>query len=192
MKKTLLAATLVMASGSALAIDGQIDFYGRVDPGTCETHIVNKDGTSVSGDGEVRLATAQITDITATRVTDQVGARDTSFTISAKCDGANLLKMTMSSPTYAATDGTLKNNTNITVNGEAAAGNVNIAVHEVKDTGGYDLVEMNNASDVVSRTAVAGGYTNFNFKASYVRAEASAAVTSGHVTTNALYTVAYE
>ena len=37
MKKTLLAAALVMVSGSALAVDGgHIDFNGLVQSGTCK------------------------------------------------------------------------------------------------------------------------------------------------------------
>ncbi|MCV5604645.1 fimbrial protein, partial [Escherichia coli] len=41
MKKTLLAAALVMVSGSALAVDGgHIDFNGLVQSGTCKVGVV--------------------------------------------------------------------------------------------------------------------------------------------------------
>ena len=42
MKKTLLAAALVMVSGSALAVDGgHIDFNGLVQSGTCKVGVVD-------------------------------------------------------------------------------------------------------------------------------------------------------
>ncbi|ECF4923578.1 TPA: fimbrial protein [Salmonella enterica subsp. enterica serovar Vietnam] len=192
MKKTLLATVLVMVSGSALAIDGQIDFYGRVAPGTCETHIVNKNGTSIIGDGEVRLQTAQIADITSAVQANTVGAKAEDFAITANCQGASKsLELTMSSPAYAANDGTLKNNTNVTVGGSAAATNVNIAVHDVT-SGTPALVKMNDASDAHILDLSGASEGTYYFKASYVRADGSKDVTDGHVTTNALYTITYK
>ncbi|EAW8148273.1 fimbrial protein [Salmonella enterica] len=192
MKKTLLAAALVMVSGSALAIDGQIDFYGRVAPGTCETHIVNKNGSSIIGDGEVRLQTAQIADITSAVQAQTPGAKAEDFAITADCQGAiKSLALTMSSPAYAANDGTLKNNTNVTVGGSTAAKNVNIAVHDVT-SGTPTLVKMNDASDAHILTLSGTSEGTYYFKASYVRADGSQDVTDGHVTTNALYTINYE
>ncbi|EDH5628926.1 fimbrial protein [Salmonella enterica subsp. enterica serovar Claibornei] len=192
MKKTLLAAALVMVSGSALAIDGQIDFYGRVAPGTCETHIVNKNGSSIIGDGEVRLQTAQIADITSAVQAQTPGAKAEDFAITADCQGAiKSLALTMSSPAYAANDGTLKNNTNVTVGGSAAATNVNIAVHDVT-SGTPTLVKMNDASDAHILTLSGTSEGTYYFKASYVRADGSQDVTDGHVTTNALYTITYQ
>ncbi|EEJ7566233.1 fimbrial protein [Salmonella enterica] len=192
MKKTLLAAALVMVSGSALAIDGQIDFYGRVAPGTCETHIVNKSGSSIIGDGEVRLQTAQIADITSAVQAQTPGAKAEDFAITADCQGAiKSLALTMSSPAYAANDGTLKNNTNVTVGGSTAAKNVNIAVHDVT-SGTPTLVKMNDASDAHILTLSGTSEGTYYFKASYVRADGSQDVTDGHVTTNALYTINYE
>ncbi|EPE1340037.1 fimbrial protein [Salmonella enterica] len=192
MKKTLLAAVLVMVSGSALAIDGQIDFYGRVAPGTCETHIVNKNGSSIIGDGEVRLQTAQIADITSAVQAQTPGAKAEDFAITADCQGAiKSLALTMSSPAYAANDGTLKNNTNVTVGGSTAAKNVNIAVHDVT-SGTPTLVKMNDASDAHILTLSGTSEGTYYFKASYVRADGSQDVTDGHVTTNALYTINYD
>ncbi|EAA7605646.1 fimbrial protein [Salmonella enterica subsp. enterica] len=192
MKKTLLAAALVMVSGSALAIDGQIDFYGRVAPGTCETHIVNKNGSSIIGDGEVRLQTAQIADITSAVQAQTPGAKAEDFAITADCQGAiKSLALTMSSPAYAANDGTLKNNTNVTVGGSTAAKNVNIAVHDVT-SGTPTLVKMNDASDAHILTLSGTSEGTYYFKASYVRADGSQDVTDGHVTTNALYTINYD
>ena len=54
MKKALLAAALVMASGSALAVDGgHIDFNGMVQSGTCKVGVVDTGMHSVTTDGVV-------------------------------------------------------------------------------------------------------------------------------------------
>ncbi|EPB9255200.1 fimbrial protein, partial [Escherichia coli] len=51
---------------------------------------------------------------------------------------------------------------------------------------------MNNSSEVQELTLDAEGKGQYVFNASYVKAPNSPAVTAGHVTTNALYTVAYK
>lgn len=53
-------------------------------------------------------------------------------------------------------------------------------------------VHMNNSSEVQELTLDAEGKGQYVFNASYVKAPNSPAVTAGHVTTNALYTVAYK
>ena len=66
MKKTLLAAALVMASGSALAVDGgHIDFNGMVQSGTCKVGVVDTGMHSVTTDGVVTLDTANVTDMSS-------------------------------------------------------------------------------------------------------------------------------
>ncbi|MCP6490933.1 fimbrial protein, partial [Klebsiella pneumoniae] len=56
MKKTLLAAALVMVSGSALAVDGgHIDFNGLVQSGTCKVGVVDAGMHGITTDGVVTL-----------------------------------------------------------------------------------------------------------------------------------------
>ena len=101
----------------------------------------------------------------------------------------------MGSASYANTSGTLNNNMNITVNGIQPAQNVNIAVHNMKNKAGaaeIKQVHMNNSSEVQELTLDAEGKGQYVFNASYVKAPNSQAVTAGHVTTNALYTIAYK
>lgn len=63
MKKTLLAAALVMVSGSALAVDGgHIDFNGLVQSGTCKVGVVDVGMHGITTDGVVTLDTANVTD----------------------------------------------------------------------------------------------------------------------------------
>ncbi|MDC6992755.1 fimbrial protein, partial [Escherichia coli] len=63
MKKTLLAAALVMVSGSALAVDGgHIDFNGLVQSGTCKVGVVDAGMHGITTDGVVTLDTANVTD----------------------------------------------------------------------------------------------------------------------------------
>lgn len=61
MKKTLLAAALVMVSGSALAVDGgHIDFNGLVQSGTCKVGVVDAGMHGITTDGVVTLDTAKL------------------------------------------------------------------------------------------------------------------------------------
>ncbi|RZM90718.1 MULTISPECIES: fimbrial protein [unclassified Escherichia] len=197
MKKALLAAALVMASGSALAVDGgHIDFNGMVQSGTCKVGVVDTGMHSVSTDGVVTLDTANVTDTFAEVSAAAVGLLPKEFMISVDCvPGKTTAKLTMGSASYANTSGTLNNNTNITINGIAPAQNVNIAIHNMKNKAGaaeIKQVHMNNSSEVQELTLDAQGDGQYVFNASYVKAPNSQAVTEGHVTTNALYTIAYE
>lgn len=198
MKKALLAAALVMASGSALAVDGgHIDFNGMVQSGTCKVGVVDTGMHSVTTDGVVTLDTANVTDTFAEVSATAVGLLPKEFMISVECDpGARKnAELTMGSASYANTSGTLNNNMNITVNGIEPAQNVNIAVHNMKNKAGaaeIKQVHMNNSSEVQELTLDAEGKGQYVFNASYVKAPNSPAVTAGHVTTNALYTVAYK
>lgn len=116
--------------------------------------------------------------------------------ISVDCEpGKTTAQLTMGSASYANTSGTLNNNTNITINGIQPAQNVNIAVHNMKNKAGaaeIKQVHMNNSSEIQELTLDAQGNGQYVFNASYVKAPNSQAVTAGHVTTNALYTITYQ
>ncbi|MGO0300198.1 fimbrial protein, partial [Escherichia coli] len=87
MKKALLAAALVMASGSALAVDGgHIDFNGMVQSGTCKVGVVDTGMHSVTTDGVVTLDTANVTDTFAEVSATAVGLLPKEFMISVECD----------------------------------------------------------------------------------------------------------
>ncbi|EFB5457473.1 fimbrial protein, partial [Escherichia coli] len=127
MKKTLLAAALVMVSGSALAVDGgHIDFNGLVQSGTCKVGVVDAGMHGITTDGVVTLDTANVTDNFAEVNATAVGLLPKEFMISVNCEpGKTEASLTMGSASYANTSGTLNNNMNITVNGIQPAENVN-------------------------------------------------------------------
>ncbi|ENB5756482.1 fimbrial protein [Escherichia albertii] len=196
MKKTLLAATLILSSGSALAVDGgHIDFNGMVQSGTCKVGVVDTGMHGISTDGVVTLDTANVTDNFTEVSTTAVGLLPKEFMIAVDCvSGKTTAALTMGSASYANTSGTLNNNTNITINGIQPAKNVNIAVHNMKNKSGaaeIKQIHMNNSSEVQELTLDADGNGQYVFNASYVKAPNSPAVTEGHVTTNALYTITY-
>lgn len=197
MKKALLAAALVMASGSALAVDGgHIDFNGMVQSGTCKVGVVDTGMHSVTTDGVVTLDTANVSDTFNEVSAAAVGLLPKEFMISVDCEaGKTTAQLTMGSASYANASGTLNNNTNITINGIQPAQNVNIAVHNMKNKAGaaeIKQVHMNNSSEIQELTLDAQGDGQYVFNASYVKAPNSPAVTAGHVTTNALYTISYQ
>ncbi|EBU9824060.1 pilus assembly protein [Salmonella enterica subsp. enterica serovar Adelaide] len=208
MKKTLSLAVMVMAmgAGSAMAADvpvaaGQITFNGQVDPATCIAKVVDGGKTSIGSDGTVTLKTVTLADMKAAATVAQntTGLNPKDFSITVDCTGADAdlknVALYMSSADFANSDGTLANNTNITLgSGIKMANGVSIAVHEVEAAGGLTLVNMVNHSDkhelALDDTTRAGTY---NLRASYVMAPSvtSDAVTSGAVTTNSIYSIVY-
>ncbi|EAN9049149.1 TPA: fimbrial protein [Salmonella enterica subsp. enterica serovar Anfo] len=208
MKKTLSLAVMVMAmgAGSAMAADvpvaaGQITFNGQVDPATCIAKVVDGGKTSIGSDGTVTLKTVTLADMKAAATVAQntTGLNPKDFSITVDCTGADAdlknVALYMSSADFANSDGTLANNTNITLgSGIKMANGVSIAVLEVEAAGGLTLVNMVNHSDkhelALDDTTRAGTY---NLRASYVMAPGvtSDAVTSGAVTTNSIYSIVY-
>lgn len=208
MKKTLSLAVMVMAmgAGSAMAADvpvaaGQITFNGQADPATCIAKVVDGGKTSIGSDGTVTLKTVTLADMKAAATVAQntTGLNPKDFSITVDCTGADAdlknVALYMSSADFANSDGTLANNTNITLgSGIKMANGVSIAVHEVEAAGGLTLVNMVNHSDkhelALDDTTRAGTY---NLRASYVMAPGvtSDAVTSGAVTTNSIYSIVY-
>ncbi|EAY6235594.1 fimbrial protein, partial [Salmonella enterica subsp. enterica serovar Anatum] len=206
--KTLSLAVMVMAmgAGSAMAADvpvaaGQITFNGQVDPATCIAKVVDGGKTSIGSDGTVTLKTVTLADMKAAATVAQntTGLNPKDFSITVDCTGADAdlknVALYMSSADFANSDGTLANNTNITLgSGIKMANGVSIAVHEVEAAGGLTLVNMVNHSDkhelALDDTTRAGTY---NLRASYVMAPGvtSDAVTSGAVTTNSIYSIVY-
>ncbi|EAT4059277.1 pilus assembly protein, partial [Salmonella enterica] len=205
---TLSLAVMVMAmgAGSAMAADvpvaaGQITFNGQVDPATCIAKVVDGGKTSIGSDGTVTLKTVTLADMKAAATVAQntTGLNPKDFSITVDCTGADAdlknVALYMSSADFANSDGTLANNTNITLgSGIKMANGVSIAVHEVEAAGGLTLVNMVNHSDkhelALDDTTRAGTY---NLRASYVMAPGvtSDAVTSGAVTTNSIYSIVY-
>ncbi|EFB5169055.1 fimbrial protein [Escherichia coli] len=197
MKKTLLAAAMIFASSSVMAADGgQIDFNGLVQSGTCKVGVADGGKQSITSDGVVTLNTANVTDTFPEVSETSVGLLPKEFKISVDCAPASNgnASLTMSSISFANTSGTLNNNMNVTVNGLSPAENVNIAVHNMTNQDGapeIKQVHMNDASNVQSLKLDAQGDGQYLFNASYVKAPSSSAVTAGHVTTNAMYTIIY-
>ncbi|EBK7106141.1 pilus assembly protein, partial [Salmonella enterica] len=195
-----------MGAGSAMAADvpvaaGQITFNGQVDPATCIAKVVDGGKTSIGSDGTVTLKTVTLADMKAAATVAQntTGLNPKDFSITVDCTGADAdlknVALYMSSADFANSDGTLANNTNITLgSGIKMANGVSIAVHEVEAAGGLTLVNMVNHSDkhelALDDTTRAGTY---NLRASYVMAPGvtSDAVTSGAVTTNSIYSIVY-
>ncbi|EAW5290944.1 pilus assembly protein, partial [Salmonella enterica] len=196
---------MAMGAGSAMAADpvaaGQITFNGQVDPATCIAKVVDGGKTSIGSDGTVTLKTVTLADMKAAATVAQntTGLNPKDFSITVDCTGADAdlknVALYMSSADFANSDGTLANNTNITLgSGIKMANGVSIAVHEVEAAGGLTLVNMVNHSDkhelALDDTTRAGTY---NLRASYVMAPGvtSDAVTSGAVTTNSIYSIVY-
>ncbi|EAR3392787.1 pilus assembly protein, partial [Salmonella enterica] len=202
----LAVMVMAMGAGSAMAADvpvaaGQITFNGQVDPATCIAKVVDGGKTSIGSDGTVTLKTVTLADMKAAATVAQntTGLNPKDFSITVDCTGADAdlknVALYMSSADFANSDGTLANNTNITLgSGIKMANGVSIAVHEVEAAGGLTLVNMVNHSDkhelALDDTTRAGTY---NLRASYVMAPGvtSDAVTSGAVTTNSIYSIVY-
>ncbi|HGB8254237.1 TPA: fimbrial protein, partial [Salmonella enterica subsp. enterica serovar Enteritidis] len=202
----VMVMVMAMGAGSAMAADvpvaaGQITFNGQVDPATCIAKVVDGGKTSIGSDGTVTLKTVTLADMKAAATVAQntTGLNPKDFSITVDCTGADAdlknVALYMSSADFANSDGTLANNTNITLgSGIKMANGVSIAVHEVEAAGGLTLVNMVNHSDkhelALDDTTRAGTY---NLRASYVMAPGvtSDAVTSGAVTTNSIYSIVY-
>ncbi|EGT0661141.1 fimbrial protein [Citrobacter werkmanii] len=194
MKKAILAAAMVMAMGStsAMAVEGgQIEFHGLVSATTCSKVVSSSRGNQAT-DGDVYLTTAAPGDITKGVEANAFGALPAPFSIILDCSGSVDVNDTMKASlvmdsSFANTTGTLDNDTALNVSGEAGAENVNIAIHDA-DTN--TQVKVDGAE--VHEAAFTNKVATYNFMASYVRADASKEVTTGHVTTNAMYTFTYQ
>ncbi|TMU80313.1 fimbrial protein, partial [Bacillus sp. BHET2] len=69
---------------------------------------------------------------------------------------------------------------------------VNIALHNIEGST-IKQVQVNNPGDVYSKTLDSTSKSaTYDFKASYVRADASKAATAGYVKTNSAYTITYQ
>jgi type 1 fimbria pilin len=199
MKKVLLATAMTMAlgiaSGSALAADiegGQINFHGLVSASTCETTITSSHGSQTT-DADVYLATVAPGDIKGEVSTSEAGAAQEPFSIVVDCTGATgvaegtPLNLVMAS-TFANTKGTLNNDEDTTVNGVAAATNVDIAIHNADNNNAQVPVDGATAQ---TTTFGADSKATYNFIASYVKSVGTEDVVPGVVTTNAMYTISY-
>lgn len=198
MKKVLLATAVVMAMGSTSAMateGGRINFEGLVSAETCQKVVTSSVGSSET-DGTVTLNTAHVSDITAEVADTTAGAKAEDFSIKLDCSeaGAGLEKASLTlSSSFSNTKGTLDNDETLSRNGEAAAKAVDIAVHRVADdTNALSLVKINDPANTMDQEFI-NNVATYNFKASYVKSsDAGAEVTTGPVTTNAVYTFSYQ
>lgn len=198
MKKVLLATAVVMAMGSTSAMateGGRINFEGLVSAETCQKVVTSSVGSSET-DGTVTLDTAHVSDITAEVADTTAGAKAEAFSIAIDCTDAGTspakASLTLSS-SFSNTKGTLDNDETLSRNGEAAAKAVDIAIHRVADdTNALSLVKINDPANTMDQEFT-NNVATYNFKASYVKSsDAGAEVTTGPVTTNAIYTFSYQ
>lgn len=198
MKKVLLATAVVMAMGSTSAMateGGRINFEGLVSAETCQKVVTSSVGSSET-DGTVTLNTAHVSDITAEVADTTAGAKAEDFSIAIDCTDAGTspakASLTLSS-SFSNTKGTLDNDETLSRNGEAAAKAVDIAIHRVADdTNALSLVKINDPANTMDQEFT-NNVATYNFKASYVKSsDAGAEVTTGPVTTNAIYTFSYQ
>lgn len=194
MKKAILAAAMVMAMGSTSAMaaeGGQIEFHGLVSATTCSKVVASSRGNQAT-DGDVYLSTATPGDITKGVEANAYGALPAPFSIILDCSASADITDTMKASlvmdsSFANTTGTLDNDIAMSVAGVTGAENVNIAIHD-SDTKTQVKVDGAEIHEAAFKNKVA----TYNFMASYVRADASKEVTTGHVTTNAMYTFTYQ
>ena len=166
---------LAMVAGTASAgLDGgQLNISGLVVDNTCET--------------------ATVAEISAGVLNDTVGAKAKPFSITVDCSNANpnpgsTAKMTFGSVFFGNSKGTLNNDMSINTPSDG----VNIALHNI-DGSTIKQVQINNPGDIYTKTLDATTKSaTYDFKASYVRAEASQAPTAGYVKTNTAYTITYQ
>ncbi|ECU9839662.1 fimbrial protein [Salmonella enterica] len=195
MKKVLLATAIVMAMGSTSAMateGGRINFEGLVSAETCQKVVSSAAGDSAT-DGTVTLKTAHVSDITAEVSDTAAGAKAEDFSIAIDCSEAGASPAKASLTLSSSFKGTLDNDETLSRAGEAAAKAVDIAVHRVADdTNALSLVKINDPANTMDENFT-NNIATFNFKASYVKSsDAGAEVTTGPVTTNAIYTFTYE
>ncbi|EOZ1275429.1 fimbrial protein [Escherichia coli] len=183
---------LAMAAGTAFAANdmdgGQLNISGLVVDNTCEARV---DGGNK--DGLILLQTATVAEITDGVLDTTVGAKAKPFSITINCSKANpapgtTAKMTFGSVFFSNSKGTLNNDMSI----NNPSDGVNIALHNIEGST-IKQVQVNNPGDVYSKTLDATSKTaTYDFKASYVRADASKAATAGYVKTNSAYTITYQ
>ena len=171
---------LAMAAGTAFAANdmdgGQLNISGLVVDNTCEARV---DGGNK--DGLILLQTATVAEITDGVLDTTVGAKAKPFSITIDCSKANpapgtTAKMTFGSVFFGNSKGTLNNDMSINTPSD-----------------GVNIAQVNNPGDVYSKTLDSTSKSaTYDFKASYVRADASKAATAGYVKTNSAYTITYQ
>ena len=133
------------------------------------------------------------TEITYGVLDTTVGAKAKPFSITIDCSKANpapgtTAKMTFGSVFFGNSKGTLNNDMSINTPSDG----VNIALHNIEGST-IKQVQVNNPGDVYSKTLDSTSKSaTYDFKASYVRADASKAATAGYVKTNSAYTITYQ
>ncbi|HAJ0090496.1 TPA: fimbrial protein [Escherichia coli] len=179
---------MVAGSASADMDGGQLNISGLVVDNTCETRV---DGGNK--DGLILLQTATVGEISEGVLDTTVGAKAKPFSITVDCSKANpapgsTAKMTFGSVFFGNSKGTLNNDMSINTPSDG----VNIALHNIEGST-IKQVKINNPGDIYSKALDATSKSaTYDFKASYVRADASLAATAGYVKTNTAYTVTYQ
>ncbi|MCZ8699748.1 fimbrial protein [Escherichia albertii] len=187
LKKSAIAAALVMFTTSAFALDGgQLDFAGLVSDNTCDLHV-----NGGAQDGQINLQTATTQEINDQGVVQaaSLGVKPEAFSITIDCSTQpkSSADLSMGSVFFSNSQGTLNND--LSVN-QAATGGA-IAIHYLIDATTYEQVKINDSTDV-KHLAFTNGKAIYNFKASYVKQTASIDATAGYVKTNAAYTITYQ
>lgn len=183
-----LMLAMVAGSASADMDGGQLNISGLVVDNTCETRV---DGGNK--DGLILLQTATVAEISEGVLDTTVGAKAKPFSITVDCSKANpapgsTAKMTFGSVFFVNSKGTLNNDMSINTPSDG----VNIALHNIEGST-IKQVKINNPGDIYSKALDATSKSaTYDFKASYVRADASLAATAGYVKTNTAYTVTYQ
>lgn len=190
LKKSAIAAALVMFTSSAFALDGgQLDFAGLVSDNTCALHV-----NGGAQDGQIGLETATSAEVTTAGMVKpaEVGAKPKDFSITVDCSaGTPPAKafLNMGSVFFSNSQGTLNNDVSV----NQAASGVAIAVHYIPDIsapGTIEQMKINDGSDTKEQL-FSSGKAIFNFRASYVKQADAVPVTAGYVKTNAAYTITY-
>ena len=185
LKKSAIAAALVMFTTSAFALDGgQLDFAGLVSDNTCALHV-----NGGAQDGQITLQTATTAEVNTKGVVRaaEPGAKPEAFSITVDCSAdpqGTSANLSMGSVFFSNSQGTLNNDLSIS---QAATG-VAIAIHYLPDATTYQQMRVNDSTDV-KNAPYTNGKAIFNFKASYVKQAATIDATAGYVKTNAAYTV---
>ncbi|EHJ4099273.1 fimbrial protein [Escherichia fergusonii] len=183
-----LMLAMVAGSASADMDGGQLNISGLVVDNTCETRV---DGGNK--DGLILLQTATVGEISEGVLDTTVGAKAKPFSITVDCSKANpapgsTAKMTFGSVFFGNSKGTLNNDMSINTPSDG----VNIALHNIEGSA-IKQVKINNPGDIYSKALDATSKSAiYDFKASYVRADASQPGTAGYVKTNTAYTVTYQ
>lgn len=186
MKKTLLVLALIAPASSALAANGgTVSINGLVSSQTCVVTTANGNTADIN----VQLPTVKPTDITAAVSTTAVGAGQAPFELHvSECPSTlTKAKLSFTSPSYAdVTNGTLKNNTSVS----GYAPGVNVAIHD-NTSGTIKQAMVGRANSAIEATLV-NNATDFKFIASYVKANATATVGDGPVSSSAVFDITYQ